>query len=231
MEAKAQSLLIVAGIEYHLDRVLQLAKTMPPIEAKTADFLPFENAKTVEVKPADPNLNHGEIILFKREGKWIIITGRESVRRAVETGAAGFGARLLSAQALKRCKVDCFVHPDDGKPSVVAPPPYEAPPRDDYRNAPRIVDKRKPMSPTYDRPYSTPSVLTKDVAQHTKSPSHGFSGQHAKRASDPVQERARRIIDNGGIPAGKMDVVGAQQPREHITRTQFGPRKTRSTDR
>lgn len=184
MEAQAQSTLIVAGIKYQLNKALSLAKTMPTIQAKTIEFMPFDQVQIAEVVPADPKLNHGEIVLFKREGKWIIITGRESVRRAVETGATGFGATLLSTQALKRCKVDCFVHPDHDKPP--RPPEHShddsygtrqshpAPRHDEFRNAPRVIDKRpSPKSPShglsgyhapsYDRPNSTPSVLTKDV--------------------------------------------------------------------
>ena len=199
MEAQAQSTLIVAGIKYQLNKALSLAKTMPIIQAKTIEFLPFDQVQIAEVVPADPKLNHGEIVLFKRESKWIIITGRESVRRAVETGAAGFGARLLSAQALKRCKVDCFVHPDHDKPPRPVehthddsygtrqpqystnsyprgPKPasgFNGSPRpktgEDFRNAPRIIDKRQSPQPTYDRPSSTPSVFTKDVRTGTSS--------------------------------------------------------------
>lgn len=220
MEAKAQSMLIVAGIKYHLDKALALSKTMPVLEMKTVEFLPFEQAQVATIEPADAKLNHGEIVLYKREGKWIIITGRESVRRAVETGAAGFGARLLSAQALKRCKVDSFVHPDEGKP---LPPPEhthdssygqsrsqqphyprstKSGPGDQFRNAPRIVDNRQP---TYGNTRSNPSVMVKDVRTATqKIPNHSLSGSVAPRY-DSVQERGQR--------------------------TQFGVKKTRTQQR
>ena len=219
MEAQAQSKLIVAGIKYHLDKALALSKTMPVLQMKTAEFLPFEEVQVATVEPADAKLNHGEIVLHKREGKWIIITGRESVRRAVETGAAGFGTRLMSAQALKRCKVDCFVHPDHNKP---LPQPQHT-----YDSSYGQSRPSYPAKPHYPRrTYSEPSEQFRNAPHITeKAPNHSFSGSHAPR--DPLQDRARRVVADGGIPAGKMDVIGSGQPRtrERPMSPQFGGRK------
>lgn len=174
MEAQAQSILIVAGIRHQLSKVLMLSKTMPTMSVRADEFMPFEQVQVATVEPADPKLNHGEVIVFRREGKLIIITGRETVRSAVEAHKTDIRVTLLSAQALKRCKLDAFVHPDHNKPlpapvvleearSYPSKPSYPRPKSgsgDEYRNAPRIIDKRQP---TYDRPHSTPSVFTKDV--------------------------------------------------------------------
>jgi len=136
MEQNAQPRLIVAGTAYHLDRALTHSHTMPKIELKTSELQPFDKVEVATIEPTDPKMNHGEVTVFKREGKWMLLWGRETARRAIENGIMHLRVTLMSSQALKRCKVETFTHPDHGKP---APAPLYS---DEFRNTPRFVDKR-----------------------------------------------------------------------------------------
>lgn len=195
MEQHAQSLLIVAGIKHLLEKVLTMSKTMPSIEAKTAEFLPFDSVQVATVEPANPKLNHGEVVLYKREGKWIIITGRESVRRAVETGAATFRARLLSAQALKRCKMDYFKHPDDGKPLPAPTPTYT----EEFRNAPRIVDRRPARESEY---FNKPHPTHERSSSAMLASKHGYSGGDSSGVKKILNPSLAEIGGYSNTPRG-----------------------------
>ena len=174
MERQAQAKLMVAGIPHSLDQALVLSRTMPKIELKASELCPFDEVAVATIEPADPKMNHGEAVVFKREGKWMLLWGRETARRAIEQGLMHLRVTLMSSQALKRCKVESFKHPDDGKQLPPPPPTYG----DEFRNAPRMSAKHQ---------------------------------QGTRR--DPLYDHARRIVDDGGIPAGKMGIVSSETSR------------------
>lgn len=198
MEDQGQSRLIVAGVAHHLSKVLSVSKSMPHVTVKVIELMPFDNVPVATVQPADPKLNHGKAILYKREGKWVIIAGRETLRRAVETSEVGVSVILLSSQALKRCKVDSFVH-QQSAPSTV---PYSAEPRrtynEEFANTPRFVDKRTPRAATIESnrfndaaksaPAST-STPSRGVAQ--KAPQSQTKQSDFQRHHERVQDHAR----------------------------------------
>lgn len=114
MEDQAQARLIIAGVEYHLSKVLAASKTMPRMTLDVKELTPFEKVGIAETRNGGAKfLKFGMIILYQHSGKWIIITGHETVRRAVDMGECSVGIIRMSSQALKRCKVDSFTHGAD----------------------------------------------------------------------------------------------------------------------
>lgn len=188
MEDQAQSRLIVAGVAHHLSKVLSAAKGLPKLQVKTEELMPFASIAVATVEPVDPKLNHGAVILYKREGKWMILTGRETARRAVDSGEATLSITLMTGQALKRAKVDSFVHVS----GTTISQPYEAPASfspqakrsyENLDNPPRIIDKRTPRAATIESNRFNDSVSKPPMANRPDRPQFDRPAQKSNNSS------------------------------------------------
>lgn len=198
MEAQ-RSIVIVAGTEYDLSKVVAAAKSSHSDQVLTAEFTPFEDVQVAQITNALSATiyaggygSDGEVTLFKREGRWIIITGSVAVRKAVDEGQVHIKARILSAQSLKRCRLEAFRHPDEGKGVAYTPPPPIAPAapyEDKFKNSPRFSTPR----PAYNKP-------------------------------NDLQSQARKVVAGGGIPKGQAAVfTGGAAPKQDDVKQRRSP--------
>lgn len=135
--ASARVRLIAIREVHYLDLVERIAKSSPPVEVKVDQI---STEKDVVLMPDTPDVHYGPIVFHQWEGKYILLMGREKALRAVADGAAVVKGKLVSRQALKRCRID-----GDSSAAV-----------EEFRNTPRIIDKRPAVAPA---PAVVPAIL------------------------------------------------------------------------
>ncbi len=133
MEAQKRACLVVGTTEHYLDLVLKVAAAGPKISVKVEDIVSGSdiNFEVAVIAQELPTLSR-ETIFFMREGKYLILFGTTP-----PDGATGFvKGRLISTQALKRCRVS------EAADAVDKLAQYATKPSTGFSNTPRIIDKR-----------------------------------------------------------------------------------------
>jgi hypothetical protein len=195
MEDQTQSRLMVNGVAHNLENVQRIMKGSPKNDVKPSDIYPPAHINFAAlIEPEQPKLNHSEVAFYEFEGKYIVLLGRETVRRAIESKAVTISGRIISKQSLKRCRAQAFVHPDEGKPAR-APvydrsddePPRKHTPKPSF-NAPRGVE-------------ALSGLRDKLTPQSAKLPNHGVSGAHAPGYPKPAGQRPAGMVGKAPTPA------------------------------
>jgi hypothetical protein len=202
MEATAASRVrLLAGHDVHyLDLVERVAKAAPPVEIKRDEI---DAGKTIILIPdEDPTVHHGGIVFHKWEGKYIVLMGRETALRALESGTAIVKGKLVSRQALKRCKVDEASDEPKAVAPVTPPKSYD----DDFRNAPRIVDKR-PTPALLKSAESVQEVKPTEATTRPYQPKSDSYDKHQRNIRQMGNEAAARVALE---PARKSEAVNQQ---------------------
>ncbi|MDR3392301.1 MAG: hypothetical protein P4L77_11265 [Sulfuriferula sp.] len=133
MQTNSSVRLTAVGIEHYLDQVQVQAKQAPVTSINAHEILdPSEQDFAAKIDPEQPKLNHGDMVFFKFSGKYIVLVGRETARRALADGQGVLRGKLVSKQALKRCRID------SGATPVARPVQVETkrPAKVDFRNTP-----------------------------------------------------------------------------------------------
>jgi hypothetical protein len=122
--------MMFGGVAHYLDQVLAAAKAGPLIEMNIDDA----NLKTiqqtppnelVEFIPPQPELNNGEVIVFKQNSLYTIFTGKDKVwERLHGNGSQIMKVRLISTPALKKTRVPDPVA--EYIPATIPPKPYDS---------------------------------------------------------------------------------------------------------
>lgn len=103
-----QALLILNGVPHHLSKVLQNARIAPTVEIKIEDInaLPHCGGPAESLVRHQPETVAGterEIVFFKQNGGYTILTGRKKFEQQAQGVVKG---KLLSTPMLKKCRVE-----------------------------------------------------------------------------------------------------------------------------
>lgn len=186
MQTNSSVRLTAVGIEHYLDQVQVQAKQAPVTSINAHEILdPSEQDFAAKIDPEQPKLNHGDMVFFKFGGKYIVLVGRETARRALADGQGVLRGKLVSKQALKRCRIDSGATPVARPVQVETKRPAQA----DFRNTPTF---KTPVEQV--RAIAKPApVETVKVAEHVPASSAILATKHLPpQANMQILERAKR---------------------------------------
>lgn len=148
MEDQQRAQLIVANSTHYLDLVLTMANQSPKAEIKAEEIYKPTDADFAAIHlPDQEEAPAREIAFFKWNGKYIVLLGREKARKALDANQAVLKGRIVSKPALKRCRVDEYqprvMEPEEEPRNRSGNQHISRPYHGEFRNAPRIVDKRR----------------------------------------------------------------------------------------
>lgn len=194
MQTNSSVRLTAVGIAHHLHQVLVQAKQSPILSVNASEILdPREEDFAAKIEPDQPELNAGEIAFYKFGGKYIVILGHEKARRALESGEGVLRGKLISKQALKRCRID------SGAPMVAKPVQIETkrPIQTDFRDTLRSIDKSllRPAaveSNTNNKNVSPPSTVKVADSEYKPGSSAVLSVKHLPDTAED------KVLINGG---------------------------------
>jgi hypothetical protein len=130
----------VAGILHYLDLLQQIGSQAAKVSIKLEEIVPLDDPNLqAPIVPAQPEAQHREILFYKREGKYMVLLGRETLKRLMDSGTFNINGRLISGPMLKRtrCEVVNAVQAAVDAPQAYVDRPKHYP--SDYRNAPRMT--------------------------------------------------------------------------------------------
>lgn len=173
MEATNTTVLLLNRVPHELSMILMQAKMAPIVTVRITDVHPLPHCggpaeSLVEHRPVTPEATEGELVLFRQNGGYTILLGRQKwealASKPVDEATGkkrreepGFlKGRLLSTPALKKCRVvvQAAEPMEEVRPLDRGARTYH---RDDsYQgNRPRVVrlerESDRPYFPEYDR--------------------------------------------------------------------------------
>lgn len=129
----------VAGILHYLDLVQQIGSQAANVSIKLEDIHPVTDPDfQCPMVPAQPEAEHREILFYKREGKYLILLGRETLKRLTDSGTFNIKGRLISGPMLKRTRCEVVNAIPASVEPVRAYVDRSKKYSDDFRNPPRV---------------------------------------------------------------------------------------------
>ena len=144
MEDHSKTLLLLNSVSHHLDAVLRSIHGAPTIEIDldTVNVSEGPNARAqhvVNMRPDQPGLHQGQVVVFKQDGGFTILLGKDVVAAARAKGSTKINGKLLSTMALKKCRVPVSTEPQ------IRPEPYYRDPQG-VTNRPRLYGRESVRS-------------------------------------------------------------------------------------
>ncbi len=155
MEDQSKTLLLLNSVPHHLDAVLRSIHGAPTIEIDLATVNVSEGPDVspqhvVLIRPDQPSLHQGQVVVFKQDGGFTVLLGKEKVASYRKEGISKIKGRLLSTMALKKCRV-----PETPEPQI-RPEPYYRDPAG-VTNRPRLYGRNEQSQQHQPREYQPSS--------------------------------------------------------------------------
>lgn len=119
------------GHSHKLIQLLGKASTAPLIEVSKGEIVLDDGALPVKYGNHSPDLDE-HIVLYKHDGKFYVLYGRDVVRKGFDNSQLSFKGRLISSPALKQCRIV----EDTVQPAAPASPPG-------FENRPRFASNAR----------------------------------------------------------------------------------------
>lgn len=96
--------LIVLNQPHKAVQVYHAARSAPEVRVEIKDLLLDHPASPTT--DADPTLlDQASLLIYKYNGRWLVLTGMETVRKAIESKDTIVTAALISTPSLKKCRI------------------------------------------------------------------------------------------------------------------------------